>query len=48
LEAPHKADMEGAGMGSKGLQMVAYIVLAAIMLASGFGALGPAALAGLG
>jgi hypothetical protein len=35
-------------MGSKGLQMVAYIVLAAIMLASGFGALGPAALAGLG
>jgi hypothetical protein len=35
-------------MGSKGLQMVAYVVLAAILLASSFGALGPSALVGLG
>jgi hypothetical protein len=48
LEALQPAAMEGSGMGSKGLQFVAYIVLAAIMLATGFGALGPAALAGLG
>lgn len=31
-------------MGSKGLQLIAYVVLAAILLASGFGALGPAGL----
>jgi hypothetical protein len=32
-------------MGSKGLQLTAYIVLVAILLATGFGALGPAAVA---
>jgi hypothetical protein len=32
-------------MGSKGLQVIAYIVLVAILAATGFGALGPAAVA---
>jgi hypothetical protein len=35
-------------MGSNSLQLIAYVVLVAILLATGFGALGPAAVAGLG